>query len=78
VANAAPFHSIWELGKKLLPVAVSVNVALLAFAFDGEIDVSCGTGFATVKANAFDVPPAPGVNTLTWAMLLVAKSVAGT
>jgi hypothetical protein len=79
VARAAPFHWITELLRKFEPVAVSVNAVPPAGALVGEIDVSTGTGFPTVKATAFEVPPpGAGLTTLTSNDPVAERSEAGT
>ncbi len=60
------------------PVAVRVKPAPPAAALVGEIDVSTGTGFPTVKAAEFEEPPpGAGFRTLTSNDPVAERSVAG-
>ena len=78
VVNEAPPHSICEALVNPVPTTVSVNAAPPAGALVGEIDVSAGTGFPTVKAMAFDAPPpGAGFTTFTSNDPIAERSVAG-
>jgi hypothetical protein len=76
VARGLPFQRTTELELKPLPVTVSVNAALPAYAVAGLRLVVVGTGLLTVKDSAFEVPPpGAGVTTVTLATPAVARSL---
>ena len=79
--RAAPFQLTPDEGTKFAPVTVRVKSVPPAVALLGESDVSAGTGFVPaviVNGRAVEVPP-PGaaVNTVTWAVDDVTRSLAG-
>jgi hypothetical protein len=77
VVRALPFHCTAEVGAKLLPVTVSMKLALPVTAELGLNSVIFGGGTLIAKFTAFDVPP-PGAGfvTVTVAVLTVAMSAA--
>ena len=64
VVRAEPFHWTEEDAIKFVPVKVNVKPVLPAVVEVGEMEVSVGAGFFTVKVCAFEVPP-PGVGFTT-------------
>ena len=59
MVSTAPFHSIIEVGTKLLPDAVTVSVALPAVAEFGLTPLNAGIGFCDSEEPPCDPPPLP-------------------
>jgi hypothetical protein len=77
VVRGLPFHWTLEDGEKLLPVTVSVKLALPVTAELGLSNVIFGAGALIAKLRAVDVPPpGAGVMTVTVAVPTLAMSVA--
>ena len=80
VVRLLPFHCTTDAGIKPLPVTVRVNAGPPCGALLGARVESTGMGLTAVivKDRALEVPPpGAGVNTVTWAVPGLARSVAG-
>src|SRR4029453_10687307 len=78
VGRLTPFHCTTEDATKLTPVTVRVNAAAPAVAVLGVRPLTVGAGFRIAKLRgAAAPPPGAGVTTVTAAVPVVARSVAG-
>jgi len=78
VVRADPFQLTTELLTNPLPFTVKVKAAPPTVAVDGDRELMEGTGLLTLNAELPDVPPpGAGFDTVTWAVPVVATSVAG-
>ena len=78
VASAVPFHTIFDVDTKFVPVTVSVKAAPGATTLVFESAVSVGAGLSIVNVLARVTPPAgAGLSTVTATVPALARSVAG-
>ena len=78
---AAPLNFTTDVGTNPVPFTVKLKLAPPAVALVGEIEDSVGTGLVgllIVKDWALDVPPPPGLVTVTFTVPAAAISAAGT
>lgn len=70
----ASFHSTAEPGRKLDPVSVIVKEDDPTVAVLGFMDKSVGSGLSIRKSCGFEIPPGPGLNTVTMAVPVETRS----